>query len=122
MGRKGAFVGVGDVSVSAAPHDPLRVGRRFNFDVSEEALSQMGAEVLAHAVENLGRNIVSQYRHQAEQEFFRVLTDKANREWVEPLLKEALTKMFFTIVADIMAQNDRDERERGAASHEQHEV
>jgi len=105
MPSRSAFVGAGDVAVSAQPYSRMNVGRRFSFDVSEEVLSKIGRYALEQAIVNMAESVANMHRHQVEQAFFAALTDKTNREWMEPLLREALTKMFFTIVADIMATN-----------------
>lgn len=127
MASKPAFVGEGDVAVSAAPYDPMRIGRRFWFDVSEEVLSKIGGYALEHAIADMGHAVANQpnIRHEVERAVFRFITTEANREWLEPLVRQIVTdslgehirevakdmaqQQAFWMIADALNAQNRDD-------------
>lgn len=130
------FFAPGDVAVSASPD--MRVGRRFNFDVSEELLARIGGEALKHAVAKMGEHVAMAHR----QEIERVVYDyflanyAANRDWFEPIIREVVRDSireflaewakdeaqrlaFWTVLAAINEQNRDDSAEPDAHHPEQ---
>jgi len=104
MPNKGAFVGVGDVAVSAQPFDSMRVGRRFNFDVSEEVLAKIGRYALEIAIQDMAHSVAHMYRAEVERAVFAFLTDKLNREWLEPIMRDISFEMFCRMIAEVNAE------------------
>lgn len=91
----------GSVRVSAAPPDPRQYARRFYLDISEEALSKVGKMALEAAIVDLSHSVVRRYQLEIEQAVFATITDRMNREWVEPILKEITVEVFLRFLAEI---------------------
>lgn len=101
MPHKAAFVGVGDVAVSAQPYSEMAVGRRFNFDVSEEVLAKMGGEALAHAVVRMGEAIAWSQRPAIEKQVGeRLMRDPA---YMAPIIERAFTESVNELIRERMA-------------------
>lgn len=95
MRRRAQWVGADDVNMTTTP--PL-CGRRFTMDVSDVALSQMGARVIEHAIERLGQEVPYRYVVEIQQTVVRLLDD---REWARPIIEEELRRGVRAYVKDL---------------------
>lgn len=75
-----------DVSIST---EPQAIGRRFNMDVNEVVLAQMGKHALEAAVEQLGQHVAYEHQHEIHTLVATALLDKA---WALPIIEDEMRR------------------------------
>jgi len=76
-----------------------RYARRFSLDVAEDALAKLAPAVLPWVVERLAGQIAQ--RHQGDVEI-AVNEYLRNREWAEPVIREAIRDAVQVVVRDML--------------------
>lgn len=91
-----------DVEASIQP-EPRTCGHRFSIVAAENVLRSLGPRAIEHVTVKLAESVVARHQHDIERVVYSFLHD---REWAEPLLREAIEKAVANFVRDIFTEPD----------------
>ena len=107
MRSKRHWIGEDEVQVDVTKGP--RGGRRITMDVDETVLSQLGARVIEHAVETLGREFVYRHGPAIEAAVYSTLHDhRTLQPLIEQELRRAVREFILGLWSDEEKKNLRD--------------
>ena len=98
MKQEPAMFTKGDV---AAAIQKTKIGVRFSLDVTEEALANMGREVMPFVVQKLAEGTIHRERHVIQAAVHELLYTK--REWLEKIVEDETRQMVRSFMTDTMS-------------------
>ena len=104
MKQPARFVDPSDVSVSPGLGPDYTVGRRFNFDIDEAVLAQIGSRAVEAMTDQMVREIAYRYRGDLESV---VVTLLADLEWVKPILESELRAAARDLVKSLWSNEEK---------------
>lgn len=107
--RVGAFVAADDV-IASSYSDPSRYASRFSLTVADEALAQMGPEVVRFVAQRMADQIQHEHYDTVQRLVHEFLMD---RQWAEPVIKEAISHAVRDFIRDMFEYGDRAQKEAG---------
>lgn len=105
--RGASFLSPDDIAASISASPNTKMGRRFSIDVAEEAFAKGAGAMIEGIAHRLAERAVYENRAEIERVIGSYIHD---REWAEPILREAIREAMQGYVRDVIAQGAALER------------